>query len=428
MQAISSGDLRARSLAWLWGGNPFYIASAACILVGLFQVLTPIYDKPELAYEKFFSLVSLQAYSLMLLGVTLLILQWKNVVDDAVALTVLISLFVVGSAAGLDTIASGNPGPTLLFAFAGLVLSTTTVWGLHARVVGRFAPLALAGLGGLLLWSLAMPTLLGRAIAAEALDPDLVGRWLAGWLATLVAGGLLVAEAWRTPAGLPREADAGLPFLRTAAMRWIVAGIILAATIVHQLSLAWSFGLPIRQSDLFAGVVLACALTLEVLRAHRIHGELQDLGVALVPLLLAMVIIPSGDLSFTVFAPLHTGDGSTPMAFWPGMVAVLNILCHPPAVLLGFALYLASAAIHGKRPHLGYAAAAVGLLGVVTFGVHPLFMKGETNELNLRAGVACVVAGLIAVAAVRRGFRCRSSPASGSPVGRWRSPASARSS
>lgn len=405
MQANPVGDLRARIPAWLWSGNPFYIASAACILIGLFRVLTPIYDNPDLAFEKFFSLVSLQAYSLMLLGVTLLILQWKNVVDDAVALTVLISFFVVGSAAGLDTVAAGAPGPTALFALAGTVLSAATLWGLHARVVGHFSKLSLTGVGLLLGWNLVTPVVLSRALDAGALDPALVGRWLTGWLTMLLAGVILVADAWRTPAGLPREVDADRPFLRTGAMRWIVVGLILLATVVHQCSLAWAFGLPVRQSDLLAGITLACALTLELFRAYRINGEIQDTAVALVPVLMAMIIIPSGDLSFTLFQPLPAGDGPASIAFWAQMVGPLNIACHPPAILLALAAYLAFAARHGKRPHLAYVGAIAALLGVLTFGVRPLFMKsGMTFELNLRAGVAAIILGLLVLAAIKRRY------------------------
>ena len=46
----------------------------------------------------------------ILLAVVVIILLWKNVTDDAVGLTLLISVFLIGSAVALDTTAPDHPG------------------------------------------------------------------------------------------------------------------------------------------------------------------------------------------------------------------------------------------------------------------------------------------------------------------------------
>ena len=146
---------------WIASGNPLYVLSAACILVGAYQVLVPLYADPALAMEKFACVLTLNLYEVALLAVAIVIVTWRRAFDDAVAVTVILAMFLVVTPITLDTVAPDFPGPTLLLGFAGLILAVPKLYGLQRYVIGRDDALRIAGVTVLLVWNLLMPAILG---------------------------------------------------------------------------------------------------------------------------------------------------------------------------------------------------------------------------------------------------------------------------
>ncbi len=311
------------------GGNPLYIISAGCILAGVFDVVVPIYKKPDLVVEQFAALIALGVYELALLAVTLIILRWRRIYEDAVALTVLISMFMVTSAVTLNTVAPTFPDAALALGVAGLILAGIKMAALDRLVVGPIGRLRHIGVGVLLAWNFLAPGLMGHL---SGLYWDVQARgsaWMVGGLVVLTGASILLADAWRIPTGqapITRDED---PFLRTPPMRWIVTLILLAGTFVHLNAMSWAFGLKFIADDLALPLVMLAAFILEIRRGYTARPSKLDWLVILVP------------LAAVLLAVMHYGND---WSRWPGKAWIL----HPAIATFLMAGYLAIAAWRRK--------------------------------------------------------------------------------
>ncbi|MCE9592082.1 MAG: hypothetical protein K8S99_16365 [Planctomycetes bacterium] len=333
---------------WVLGGSIFYLASAVCILTGVYQIIVPIYKNDAAAMEKFGCLLTLNVYELLLLAVTLLIVVWRHVTDDAILLTFLIAAFLIGSATALDTVAPGFPGPTLAFGAAGLLLAAGKLYAMGRWITGRLGWLTLAGLGALLAWNSLMPGLLGLVMAQGLLVVPLREAWLAGGLATLAGGVLLIAAAWRVPTGHAGVNDYDRPFLCTAAMRWAVILLLLVGVFIHQYALNWAFGLNFRVADMLPALALLSLLFFELRRGYALMRRMRDLTPLFVPLV-AVIFCIAGHLQSVRFA-------------WN-----LGVLYSAPFVAIATAVVIETMALLRHRPSLH--ALALGYLVTGFWGV-----------------------------------------------------------
>jgi hypothetical protein len=302
--------------------NVLYLGSAMSILTGVSMVIRPIYDKQDLALEKFGVLGALNGYELALLGVTLALIVWRSIKRDAVALVVLMSAFLVGSAATLDTVAPGYAIPALCLGIGGLLAAIGKGWLVSTFAIGRFTRTQLAGLCLAAIWNFLAPGVLGNILSHGGLAEHLRPVWLVGSWAILLSTTLLILDAVRTREPQSQSSELSLssrqlPFLTTPLMRWIVLGVILACTLLHQWALAWSFNFPFRTGDLWLGVALLGVLACEVHRSTGSRFWKLDLFIFGVVFLLAMSILQSRDYDWTLLQPLGV-VGHLPLA----MIAV----------------------------------------------------------------------------------------------------------
>lgn len=340
---------------WLWAPCALYVISAACILIGIAQIIVPIYQDADLslrrAMEKFQCLVALNVYEIALLAVALTILLLRRVYDDAVALTLLISLFLVASAIGLDTVAPQFAMPAMLFGLAGLLMAAAKLFALNRFIVGAMPVAMTIGLVILLLWNFLMPGLMGM-LFKRIMDDPLAGdtawmtqAWLAGWWVTLVGGAVLVGAVMAVRSGDINVGTAGRPFLQTATMRWIVAAIILAATCVHQFALTWAFGVRgIGISEMLPALGLCTLVVLEVIRGHGCRFNVLDGAIVLLPMGAAIPIVLGETYEMTLGSGL--GAVSSPgvfLALFGASLAVSGWL-HARAAMHGMAAAYALAA------------------------------------------------------------------------------------
>ena len=331
-----SHALATRLPAWLWAPCALYAISAACILLGITKIIVPVYDDALHAerrmLEKFSCLIAMNLYELALLGVTFLILFWRSVFDDAIALTLLICIFLVGSAITLDTVAPDFPVASMLFGAAGLLAAWAKLFALNRFVVGKMTWLMLAGVAGLLAWNCLMPGVLGLILKQQIADKTLTGPlraqamqdvWLVGWYVTLAAGSAFVVSAICVSTGDANIDAPGQPFLRSAAMRWITVGVIVAGSCAHQWALIWAFGLSLGASELLPAVCILSLIGLEVIRGHGYAFGMIDGLLCVTPLCLGVMVVGAGDYQMH----LNSGFGavSNPGVCFAMFAAVLFV-------------------------------------------------------------------------------------------------------
>lgn len=372
--------------AWLWAPCALYAISAACILVGISKVIVPLYDKPDFhdQMEKFHCLIAMNVYEVALLGVALLILLWRQVYDDAIALTLLIAIFLIASTIALDTIAPDYPMPSLLFGLAGFLAACAKLFSLHRFITGPIRLSLLTGIVLLLGGNFFMPGLIAIVSSDRATFSDLVLPWRLGWYTALIAGVVIILAAMRIPTSAAGGDDIGKPFLRTSKMHWIVAAILLLGTITHHHALTWAFNIPIALAELTPAVGIICLIILELLRAYGYRLIAIDAMVCLVPLAAtaAIALLIHHPSSFAI--PLGSpSDPATALALFAGALSFNAWRREQQELQLIAAIYLVAAVmLSGVDPRL------------------PLSMKWAEIQWNL--GGFTLAAALALAAAAQR--------------------------
>ena len=372
--------------SWLWAPYALYAISAACILVGISQIFGPIterlIDPPKL--ELLSALSALHLYELAVIVVALVLVLWLKVVDDVIALTLIVGIFLIASTIALDQVASYFPPEAIYFGAGGRVLAASKLVALDPCIAGRFESLLLLGLFGLLAWNALMPGLLGSLNAADRTNIELVDPWRVGLGATLGAGLLMLLAAMRLHEGSATTVDDRQPFLRRPAMRWVLAGILLLGTITHQYAITWAFNIPISWRELMPLSGLLALLLLELRRAYGRRHVALDSAIALAPLVLA--------LSVTLATRLGPMEQST-----------INTLSDPSLFLVVIAMLLV---VHGWRRGFDVMFLHAGLYGMAAtllIGLDPHLPFAEKwAALEWNAGSFALTGTLMVLAACRR--------------------------
>lgn len=286
--------------SWLWAPYALYAVSAACILIGIAMIIVPIYGEQGIkVMEKFYCLIVLNIYEMALLGVALLLILFRRVLDDVIAVTLILCIFIVGSTVALDTVAPDHPDACLLFGLAGLMMAMAKLFALNRFIVGQMNLFILLGIVSWLLINSLLPGWLGltQQSSTNQVGPvstlvvvrrSLMDVWLVAWGST-VGGCLLVWFGLATVrTGDAGKDDIGQPFIRTAAMRAIVLGILMLGTFVHLYATTFAFSLPLGLEVMMIAVGMAALLLLELLRGYGFRFNAMDMFVALVPASLAL--------------------------------------------------------------------------------------------------------------------------------------------
>lgn len=239
-----------------WSSNLLYLASAACILAGLGQVLGPIYENPDVATEKFLCVGAINLYELALLGVLLLVLLWHRIVEDAVALTLLFACFLVGSAITIDVIAPGYGLAAAGLAVGGMVLAAAKLMLVCDRVTGWFSRTQWVAIAGLLALDFAGPAIMGMAQESHASNRQLQYIWFGGMCIAVAAMGVLIQAASHERAGSLCGWWQRADVVRSPLMRWAVLILVAIGTTGQAFALGWAFYLDMHLAHMLPLIVL----------------------------------------------------------------------------------------------------------------------------------------------------------------------------
>lgn len=402
-------------LAWPAGASLLYLLSAACLLGGAALVLAPGAGDEARAMERFTALGTVTTYVAALAGLAALVCRWKPGNGDAVALLVLLALFLPGMHAGLGTIASHFPLATLALGAGGLTLALGAGHQLQHRVTGAWGWRLTVPLALLTAWNALAPGLIGVAYRDDVRPETLLGVWLPGWWLVLAGSAWLAFTAHRAT---PSESG---PTVGSTGLRWILTAVAVLATGLHQWALGYAFNLGLGAWDLL-GVVIALALLLDVLA--RRWGLLTDgmlagceallgIGCALAALSGDFAAAPISPVWLACYPPVLLGLGGLALLVIAWRFAEMRTAGAAIIWLLGC---IASWGITAEQHHANWWALAIALYLLALLIV---MLPKEAPRLGGAFAVILVVfaslehGGPLVVAACAlaftvRGFRARS--------------------
>lgn len=370
--------LNARTLQTFFkvtGGSSLYCLSAVLVAYGIIMVLRPVLEQSDTLRDALPSLFVLQLYELALLGVLLLIV-FRKVVDDAISLVILLSMFMVGTAMALGVVADRAVTTALYMGLAGILLVVFKLFALRRFARVSLGMWAIAAITGLMAYNYLAPALMARSVSLDAADETARrGVWLLLYSWMLAAAVVFWMQAVRGPS----HGSQKTPFLHSPAMACLLGVVLVGASGVHQYAMAYAFTLERVVMDYVPAVTIICLLVIELFR--RI-GKKLDVPAAM------LACFP---LVLTFYAIYHKSVLSS-AAFGFGWLG------YPPAVLAATAVLLSYLALTQRRSLLWLPVAGY-LIGIVaTFN----FMPEYPHRLNFMVAGLALVAGLFIFGLLRR--------------------------
>ena len=364
------------------GASILYCLSAFSIIYGITRIIGPILGTSDSLAETLPCVATLNLYEVCLLGVLVLIVLWRKVMDDAASLVILIALLLIGSGITLETIANDNPRVAPIVGGACLLLAVGKL-----LVMRRYASLdlrgaMLPGLGLLLIWNFLVPSVMAITLGKDAGSEILRRGWQIGWLAVLCGGFIMLLYAVWTPTGRAREAHQNKAFLQAPGMAWVFALILLTAANVHQYALAYIYDLQYGFGDFLPSIVLLCFLGLEIMRCYGTKFRYGAMTLSCVPLVAIMHTIARG-------------------SFGEEWSYSLEALWYPPVLLGITAVGLLRLSLRTRSRHLASVVPVYLLALVLTAEVSPEYPR----ILNWTAA-----GGMLSVILLALGFYYRNIP------------------
>ncbi|MEN8127838.1 MAG: hypothetical protein ABFR90_08550 [Planctomycetota bacterium] len=350
------------------GGSTLYCISAVLIAYGIVKLLKPVLVGSESIWDALPCLLTLHGYELALLAVLLLII-FKKVVDDAVSLVVLISLFLVGTSIALGSVADMAVKPALYLGLAGLLLALLKL--VLMRRFGRipFSTISIAAITGVMAYNYFGPALMARSVSLNPSDESARrSLWLLLYLLMLI--GFLVV--WLDALQQKRSQDSETPFLQSRTMAYLFALIVLFGSGVHQYTMAYAFTLERVSLDYVPVTAMGCLLLIEVLRLSGRRHIIFEVVITCVPGLLILQSI----YDQSVLSSGHWGMG---------------LLCYPLVLCAGVGIAVAGLAIIRKSQLLWGVVFAYALGVILTIGFSPEY----PHKLNVFSCWVTLVAALL---------------------------------
>ncbi len=356
----------------LTGGSILYCLSAVLIVYGIVKLMGPVLSGKGALKDALPCILTLHVYELALLGVLVLIVS-RKVVDDAISIVILMALFLVGTSMALGSVTDKD---LLSCFYIGLVSIAVALGKLY---VGRryvripFRALSLVGLGGLISINYLGPVLMARSVALEpAQEPARRNLWLFLWLSVLIAGGCVLIEALREKSPQQKQGNDRIAFLRTSAMVYVFALIVVIASGVHQYAMAFAFALERVLGDFVPVTTLAAFLLLEISRRWSKRFGVTEIVISFVPLATMLLAIQQK----SILASSEFGPG---------------LLFYPPVWLMLTALAIAAVGWYHRWKPFGIVAFAYFLGVILTWGFSP----EQPHELNFYACIGTLVVAVI---------------------------------
>jgi hypothetical protein len=364
-----------RKFLALTGGSVFYCVSAIFVAYGIVKVLGPILAGSITLVKAMPCIATLHVYELALLGVLILIVS-RKVVDDAVSLAILMTLFLVGTSIAQGSVAERSISISLLVAGAGVALAIVKLCCMRRFAGIAFGWLSVSGLAILMAANYIGPAFLARSVsispAAEQARREL---WMFLWVVLLVAGGIVLIES------LKRGSEEGRtrPFLQRPAMACVLAFILLAASGVQQYAMAYTFALERLIGDFAPLVTLGALLLMAILRSLGKRFGFIEVITACLPLAAMMWAIESAEVS-------SSGQWS------------LGLIAYPPVFFALSGLAMTVVALYKRWYSLLYVVFFYGMGVVLTWG----YSRANPHALNISATLWATAISLICYGLTRR--------------------------
>jgi len=377
---LNNRDAVGRFLS-LTGGSILYCLSALSLLYGVTRIIGPPLARSSTLTDILPCVAVLNVYELALLAVLVLIVVWRSVTDDAISLVVLVALFLVASGMTLGVVAPSGLDICLAIGLASVLLGLGKLFVLRRYVALRIGMLSFLGLSLILAWNFLGSSLMARPIMARTATDELRrSQWLFSWLVLMLGAALIFVEAVSREYARPNGRTDRTPFLRTHAMAWVFALVLLAAAGFHQYGTAYMFAIDYAYGDFIPLVAIMSLLTLELIRSLRRDYQNLAMGIACIPLAAAICGVTSK------FTTIPTTIG-------------IEAVVYPPVVLAWTGLGLLWMGSR-HRCHTLYWVAIAYVLGI-------LLTLSQSHELNLELfGVGLVAVLLISGAVLRNATLC----------------------
>ena len=346
-----SGGSAWKTFFSLTGGCILYCLSALSIVYGLVQVINPVLLGTGDTWTRLSCMGALNGYELAVLGVLLLIVLWRSVLDDAISLVIIIAILLLGNAMAVDMIVMDNRSAGFPVGLVCLALAGANVIAFRRYLRMHFDPVFLVGLGIMLAWSMLMPSVLAWKVHnGLALGDGMRNAWLKGWGVMLAGGALWWLQAVRTRAGQALDEHRDTPFLRTSSMAWIFAAITLVGMTIQQYALTYVFDLNFCVAALLPIIALTFLVGLELLYAYGARDAVNYYVVSLAPLFVCLFVFVKG---------VHIeGPAMAVSPFW-----------NPPWLMAIIGLGVAASAFVRRRRGMWAVAGAYALACWMTLGM-----------------------------------------------------------
>jgi hypothetical protein len=359
-----------KSFFRLTGGSVLYCLSAVAVAYGIVNMMRPILAESKTLREALPCIFTLQVYEIALLGVLVLIVS-KKVIDDAISLTILVSIFLIGTSMALGSVADKDITMSLYVGLAGigLALGKFQVMLRFARIPFRI--LSFLGLGILVICNYLGPNILARSLSVEPAN-ELARRslWLFILLIMLLGAGLVIIEAVRRKQREQQDEQTG--FLQRPVMVYVFALIIVIASGVHQYTMAFTFALERVLGDYVPVIAVATLLLVEIFRRCGKRFGFIEIVISCMPLAVMMLAIQRKSVLAT--SQLNFG-----------------LICYPSVLLGLFGLALAGLAMCHRWNKLFYVVFVYFLGVILTFGFSPEY----PHDLNIHICLWTVVISLL---------------------------------
>ena len=270
-------------------GSVFFLLSGALILMGLTKVLVPIFDVDGQLEQKMLCVGAINFYEIMLL-VVLLFLVWRRVLDDAVALVLLLGIFIVASTVTLNVVAANLPQTVLFLGAAGGILFGVKLYLMLSRVLGPMSKITILALAMLMLCNLFLPGIMGHKQHHGGTNMQMHIFWFMGWHGILL-GLTLLTYAMSVDVLNLRKRHPGIPILERHKFTWLFVALIAIATVGHQWAMQWAFFLKGNLADLLMVVPLVWWCVLRCTKYPTRKGDGEDAIAILAPGALIVVAI-----------------------------------------------------------------------------------------------------------------------------------------
>jgi hypothetical protein len=360
----------------LTGGSILYALSALSIVYGITRIIGPPLAKSSVLQDILPCVAVLNVYELALLAVLLLIVVWRSVLDDAVSLVVLVSLFLVASGMTLGVVAPSGLDICLSIGLACTAVGFAKLYVLRRFIGLRIGWLSVLGLMLIMAWNFLGSSLMARPIMARVTTDGMrKDEWLLAWLVILIGAALVFVEAVRKEYPPTGEQDDRPAFLRTSAMAWMFVLVLLCAAGVHQYAVAYMFAVDYVPADFIPLAAAWSLLALELVRSLGKRFVHLEIAVASVPLVIS--ILAAQDKLVSVPRSMN-----------------MSVISYPPIVLGLTGLIVLWISFRHRWRELRYVAIAY-VLGV-------LLTVGHGPGLNWTLGGAGVVAVFLAIGIVHR--------------------------